>query len=449
MDDGKLIVVVRDHETVFTAEHEGRWSKPQVAPFSYGSDMPDCTAGPDGKTLYFMSSRPIDPDDHSETHHLWTAEWTGTSWAKPSPLARPKKIPGNGSGYPTATADGTVYFISDARDGFREGGIYRTRNTGGKPQPAELVERPINGAYVDFDPCVAPDESYLLFNSNRPGGFGSWDTYLSLRKRDGTWTPSINLGPGFNSSASECCPTLSSDGRFLFFASSRETPDPKGKINQTQSRDRDTYWVETGFIEEMRSRYLDTESPTGEIISEYRERGIRAATEKLTELHSVHKRAYSFLPNDLLRVCEEMIDTGHAEDADSFYEALVRTLPETGQIMLGYALLSALSGSTDHAEKIVPEIGGIDPSFDGEDVGLYLGHMLSDASRYADAKVIFELNTKEHPDSYRSFYYLATVSKELGDFERARKSCLRAQELAPENEAVSDLWAELVDQQER
>jgi len=447
LDNGRLCVIVRDHETVYTFEKDGRWTAPQVVPFSYGNDMPDSTAGPDGKTLYFMTSRPISPEDLSETHHLWTTEWKGTSWATPRPLPGPEKIPGNGSGYPTATADGTVYFISDARNGYSEGGIYRSRNTDGEHQPAELVERPINSTYIDFDPCVAPDESYLVFNSNRPGGFGSWDTYICLRQGDGGWTPPINLGPGFNSSASEACPTISSDGRYLFFASRRQTSALKGKAGTPPTRDRDSYWVDTSFIEELKSRYQDTKSSTERVMEEYRKNGVAATIERLTDLYTHHRAAYSFLPNDLLRACEEMISVGRVEDADRFFRAMVQVLPETGRIKLGYALISSLNGYADNGLAIVQEIEGIDQTLNFENVVLYLGHMLTDASQHAGARIFFEFNTRKYPDSFRSFYYLAVTSKNLGDIERATKNCRRAQELNPDNPAISELMAELETQQ--
>ncbi len=443
LDNGTLCVIGRDHETLFTFEKDGRWTAPQLAPFSYREDMPDSTAGPDSRTLYFMTSRPVDNEDNSDTHHLWTIKWLGKTWGTPHPLAHPEKIPGNGSGYPTATSNGTVYFISDARNGFGNGGIYRSRFPNGSPQPAQLVERPINSEYSDFDPCVAPDESYLLFNSNRPGGFGSWDTYICFRQGDDGWTPPINLGAGYNSSSSECCSTISSDGKYFFFVSSRKTNISKGDEKLSATRDRDNYWVDTSFIERLKARYQNTESSADRIFEAYHEKGVSAAIERLNDLHMNHRSTYSFLANDLLRVCETMISDGKVGESDQFFQAMVHTLPETARIKLGYALICSLNGLAEKGLMVFQEIESSDTALDFEDAALYLGHMLMDASQATDAKLFFEFNSQRFPNSYRSFYYLGVAAKDLDDIDLASQSWQRAQQLNPGSDAISELLAEL------
>jgi hypothetical protein len=70
---------------------------------------------------------------------------------------------------------------------------------------------------MDHDPCVAPDESFLVFASDRPGGFGGNDLYVSSPSPSGGWDEPINLGPGVNSEFEDARPVLSSDGEMLFF----------------------------------------------------------------------------------------------------------------------------------------------------------------------------------------------------------------------------------------
>jgi len=55
---------------------------------------------------------------------------------------------------------------------------------------------------------------------------GKSDLYISLN-RGGQWRPPRNLGPVVNSAASEVCPTVSPDGRYLFFTSTREGGRPR------------------------------------------------------------------------------------------------------------------------------------------------------------------------------------------------------------------------------
>jgi hypothetical protein len=57
----------------------------------------------------------------------------------------------------------------------------------------------LNTGYNDAGPGIAPDKSFMVFNSIKPGGLGGADLYLTLRQTDGPWTTPRNLGPRVNS----------------------------------------------------------------------------------------------------------------------------------------------------------------------------------------------------------------------------------------------------------
>jgi Tol biopolymer transport system component len=88
-------------------------------------------------------------------------------------------------------------------------------------QPVRLSNQINSIDYQDTDPCVAPDESYLIFSSKRPGGYGQSDLYISFKKQDGTWSKTKNMGYLVNSYAYDWGPAVSPDGLFLFFISHR------------------------------------------------------------------------------------------------------------------------------------------------------------------------------------------------------------------------------------
>jgi Tol biopolymer transport system component len=67
-------------------------------------------------------------------------------------------------------------------------------------------------------PAVAPDESYLLFQSSRPGGYGGVDFYVSFRNDDGSWSQPENLGEAVSGPGNVISPMLSPDGMYFFFA---------------------------------------------------------------------------------------------------------------------------------------------------------------------------------------------------------------------------------------
>ncbi|NER82745.1 MAG: hypothetical protein F6K42_24955, partial [Leptolyngbya sp. SIO1D8] len=91
------------------------------------------------------------------------------------------------------------------------------------------------------DPFIAPDESYLIFASGRPGGFGEADMYISFRNEDGSWTPAKNMGEGLNSEFNEFPSGLTPDGKYFIFASGR-----MGRFIP------DIYWVDSKVIENLK-----------------------------------------------------------------------------------------------------------------------------------------------------------------------------------------------------
>jgi len=72
----------------------------------------------------------------------------------------------------------------------------------------------------DGGPAISKDMLSLFFHSNRPGGVGNFDLYVSQRKNvDAPWGPPVNLGPPINTPIVESVPALSRDGHWLFFNS--------------------------------------------------------------------------------------------------------------------------------------------------------------------------------------------------------------------------------------
>ena len=148
---------------------------------------------------------------------------------------------------PYAAADGTLYFCSMFGNA---DGIYLARVTNGGYAPPERIEYGISGKASNFSPYIAPDESYMVFSSTRPG-YGISDLYISFRCSDGRWTEPQNMGPRINTSAKESFPFVSFDGKYLFFMSNRvselnRAPIPDGPGN--------VYWVDASLIPELKPK---------------------------------------------------------------------------------------------------------------------------------------------------------------------------------------------------
>lgn len=222
--DGNTLYYLKDAPdfsfwTIVVTEYkDGNWSTPEVAPFSgqYADADPFITA--DGSRLYFISNRPLDGKSKNDLD-IWMLQKTGEAWGEPKNLREPVNSAGN-EWYPTLASDGTLYFGSDRPGGKGSTDLYKCKFVAGKYQTPENLGDAINTKHNEFEPYIAPDQSYLIFMAGRPDGFGNFDLFISYN-RDGNWTPAKNLGEKFSSSGFEYSPKLSPDGKYLFFTSTR------------------------------------------------------------------------------------------------------------------------------------------------------------------------------------------------------------------------------------
>ena len=78
------------------------------------------------------------------------------------------------------------------------------------------IGAPINTDYSDIDPFIDKDGSYIIFASNRPGGYGGHDQYISCKNDNGTWTVLKNIGTKFNTREDNYDMDISPDGKYIF-----------------------------------------------------------------------------------------------------------------------------------------------------------------------------------------------------------------------------------------
>ncbi|MDE3214257.1 MAG: PD40 domain-containing protein, partial [Bacteroidota bacterium] len=77
----------------------------------------------------------------------------------------------------------------------------------------------INTEFWESTPSLSPDKRDLYFSSNRPGGYGGKDIWVSHREPDGSWGPPENLGPQINTAGDESTPFIHADNQTLYFNS--------------------------------------------------------------------------------------------------------------------------------------------------------------------------------------------------------------------------------------
>ena len=176
----------------------------------------------------FPNSRPV--VNEAETRMVYTselkfydavfmAEKDSSGWGEPFNLA--PQIRSEGSLYPcdmNAAGDKLVLFRKERS----RGDLYISKydSTQGEWQEPQEPEGDINSRFWETHGCIGPGGNTLYFTSNRRGGYGRLDIYVSYYNyRKGEWGEPRNLGDSINTRFNEATPFISSDGQYLFFSS--------------------------------------------------------------------------------------------------------------------------------------------------------------------------------------------------------------------------------------
>jgi Tol biopolymer transport system component len=208
------------------------WSTPEVAPFSGVWRDFEPAMSPDGAYLVFVSNRPTSAgatkpldafyqgkDQPGGGGNFWRVTRQGAGWSEAVRL--PDIVNRTTATFSPAIArDGSLYFMEpDPKTSeFR---LYRAAFCDGTYLTPEALPFS-DGKWRDVDPAVAPDESFIVFSSNRPPA-KDLDLFIALR-RDGKWGEPVHLGMTVNATGSDIEARLSPDARTLYFSSARTMP---------------------------------------------------------------------------------------------------------------------------------------------------------------------------------------------------------------------------------
>ncbi len=185
-------------------------------------DSGPCISG-DGTTLYWASDGP----DYVGLPRIFFSQWGVDGWSPPAPVDIPQETEGFAfRRAPCISYDGqTLYFTRAIVSGIyvantRIWSAQRVEGQWSAPQDlGDAINYP-DAARISSDPCISPDGDTLYFSSDRPGGLGRTDLWLS-RRMNGAWMAPENLGPTVNTDAGESEPSISADGKLLYFSSDR------------------------------------------------------------------------------------------------------------------------------------------------------------------------------------------------------------------------------------
>ena len=244
----------------------GVWQQPEIALFSNPDHNADPYISPDGKKLFFWSNGPEKAGEEAANNSdIWYVNRIGDGWSKPIRLDSTINTT-SWQIFPTVASNGNLYFssrYSDSKGGYD---IYRCEFINGKYAAPVNLGDSINTSMLEQEPFIAPDESYIIFGSDRHAPrSNNWDLYISFRKKDGSWTTAVNMDDKINSSAMDQAAIVTSDGKYLFFSSSRvKEYNPASKdfnyktvieaLSGPQNGNSDVYWVDAKIINELRPK---------------------------------------------------------------------------------------------------------------------------------------------------------------------------------------------------
>lgn len=209
--DGKLLLFTRvSPKNRISAIMQSRitdqgMSQPQITAFSGQYSDLEPAFSPDGNRLYFASNRPLSGQGPPKDFDIWFVEKVNTSWSEPINIGAPVNTDLD-EYYPSLTQKGDLYFTGLYDRSESGENIYKSTNANGKFQtPVAINEKP-SLSNNEFNAFVGPDESYLIFSSDRKKQGGDYaDLYISFL-HNGQWTDGVNLGEKINTSQLDYCP---------------------------------------------------------------------------------------------------------------------------------------------------------------------------------------------------------------------------------------------------
>jgi len=233
--DGNTFCFNRLRYVYITENTDQGWTTPKrIESIPYHSYS--CCLSPDANSIYVrcgpFSRLKLRRTPNFKGFCLRRCIRTSEGWSFPQEIGPPFTTYGQRAGF-SVSADNSIYFKS------RRGGFWVAPfmdNTWSQPKKIPVEMGNIRGC----NPGVAPDESFLVFYSVKPGAQLGTETnlYLTLRGADGTWTKPRNMGPKINSMYYEHGARISPDKKYLFFT--RSTGWNLREVCDTG----DIYWVE-------------------------------------------------------------------------------------------------------------------------------------------------------------------------------------------------------------
>ncbi|WP_394748914.1 alpha/beta hydrolase-fold protein [Spongiimicrobium salis] len=215
----------------FSKLEGGKWTRPEKAALTQGKKEEEMHpfVSANGEKLYFTGLN----FDNTDVK-IWSADRSGDSWGEAKVLNSP--INEDKVFYPNMGKNGDLFYFNVSK---RKMYIAPKENN----EFPKVREMKIPFGVHGF---IAPSQDFMLVNARNPEDKERRsDIYVYFKKKDHSWSRPINLGSAVNTSFSETCPSVTPDGKYLFFSRYNE----EGGLS-------DFYWVSTEVIHKLKPANL-------------------------------------------------------------------------------------------------------------------------------------------------------------------------------------------------
>ncbi|MCP4724986.1 MAG: hypothetical protein GY863_08125 [bacterium] len=224
--DGTECYFTRDMKIWHTKIENGKWIEPYLLKIE-GVDVAfEHGVSHDGKTLYFDAMETLTEESKKVWAPMYRIVYRNNSWSRDPDFV--------GSGmFPSVTISGNIYttirikgIATIAKYEMSEEGL-----TG--PEPLDFSG---NGENEDMHPCISPDESYVIFDTEGRPGREECGFFISFRNNDRSWTDPVNMYEVLKERHTSFA-RITSDGKYLIYTVYR-----KGQ-----------FWISTGSFDKLRN----------------------------------------------------------------------------------------------------------------------------------------------------------------------------------------------------
>jgi outer membrane protein OmpA-like peptidoglycan-associated protein len=174
----------------------------------------------DQEIMFFTSRRPgnlggLRKEDRNYYEDIYISKYQNGEWSEARNMGSPINTEGQDAPI-SLSPDGHVLYIHRDHNG---GDVYSCKLDGESYSTPQNLGEPINTDHWEPSVSISADGNTLYYSSNKPGGHGNRDLYVSYKLENGKWSKGKNLGPKINTLMDEDAPFIHPDGKTLYFSS--------------------------------------------------------------------------------------------------------------------------------------------------------------------------------------------------------------------------------------